>query len=214
MLIEEEYPETVKVHLNRSKIALPFDSVSASLTHQILSKNARRFEGEHYYMLFESTVIEVKEYLKSKIEEDSKFAVNLFGEWMNDFIGYQKEKSRPFSKDVIVSFSDGSEWSLKAIDIYALAEEVDLSNPTAEVVIDKNNPLLTDEDYMLKWVSDNLTWDNLEEIADRVKKPDVTPDYASEWKDAEKRIEAWENTLSVIEMITLDSEEMDDEDID
>ena len=134
-MIEEEYPETVKVHLNRSKIALPFDSVSASLTHQILSKNARRFEGEHYYMLFESTVIEVKEYLKSKIEEDSKFAVNLFGEWMNDFIGYQKEKSRPFSKDVIVSFSDGSEWSLKAIDIYALAEEVDLSNPTAEVVI-------------------------------------------------------------------------------
>ena len=89
-----------------------------------------------------------------------------------------------------------------------------MSNPTAEVVIDKNNPLLTDEDYMLKWVSDNLTWDNLEEIADRVKKPDVTPDYASEWKDAEKRVEAWENTLSVIEMITLDSEEMDDEDID
>jgi hypothetical protein len=214
LLIEEEYPETVKVYLNRSKINLPFDSVSASLTHQILSKNARRFEGEHYYMLFESTVIEVKEYLKSKIDEDSKFAVNLFGEWMNDFIGYQKEKSRPFSKDIIVSFSDGSEWALKAIDIYALAEEVDMSNPTAEVTIDKNSPLLTDEDYMLKWVSDNLTWDKLEEIADRVKKPEVTPDYAGEWKNADKRVEAWENTLSVIEMITLDSEEMDDEDID
>ena len=214
MLIEEEYPETVKVYLNRSKIALPFDSVSASLTHQILSKNARRFEGEHYYMLFESTIIEIKEYLKSKINEDSKFAVNLFGEWMNDFIEYQKEKSRPFSKDVIVSFSDGSEWSLKAIDIYALAEEVDLSNPTAEVTFDRNNPLLTDEDYMLKWVSDNLTWDKLEEIADRVKKPDITPDYVGEWKNAEKRVEAWENTLSIIEMITLDSEEMDDKDID
>ena len=214
MLIEEEYPETVKVYLNRSKIALPFDSVSASLTHQILSKNARRFEGEHYYMLFESTIIEIKEYLKSKINEDPKFAVNLFGEWMNDFIEYQKEKSRPFSKDVIVSFSDGSEWSLKAIDIYALAEEVDLSNPTAEVTFDRNNPLLTDEDYMLKWVSDNLTWDKLEEIADRVKKPDITPDYVGEWKNAEKRVEAWENTLSIIEMITLDSEEMDDEDID
>lgn len=165
-------------------------------------------------MLFESTVIEVKEYLKSKIDEDSKFAVNLFGEWMNDFIGYQKEKSRPFSKDIIVSFSDGSEWALKAIDIYALAEEVDMSNPTAEVTIDKNSPLLTDEDYMLKWVSDNLTWDKLEEIADIVKKPEVTPDYAGEWKNADKRVEAWENTLSVIEMITLDSEEMDDEDID
>jgi hypothetical protein len=154
------------------------------------------------------------EYLKSKINEDPKFAVNLFGEWMNDFIEYQKEKSRPFSKDVIVSFSDGSEWSLKAIDIYALAEEVDLSNPTAEVTFDRNNPLLTDEDYMLKWVSDNLTWDKLEEIADRVKKPDITPDYVGEWKNAEKRVEAWENTLSIIEMITLDSEEMDDEDID
>jgi hypothetical protein len=67
---------------------------------------------------------------------------------------------------------------------------------------------------MLKWVSDNLTWDKLEEIADRVKKPDITPDYVGEWKNAEKRVEAWENTLSIIEMITLDSEEMDDKDID
>ena len=165
-------------------------------------------------MLFESTVIEIKEYLKNKVEDNSKFAINLFGEWMNDFIEYQKEKSRPFSKDVIVSFSDGSEWSFKTIDLFALAENVDMENPTAEVVIDKNNPLLTDEDYMLKWISENLSWDDIEELADRVKKPDVVPDYAGEWKNADKRVEAWENTLSVIEMIALDSEEMDDEDLD
>ena len=66
-MTEDIYPETIKVHLNRSKISLPFNSVCASLTHQILSKNARRFEGEHYYMLFESTVIEIKEYLKNKL---------------------------------------------------------------------------------------------------------------------------------------------------
>ena len=213
-MTEDIYPETIKVHLNRSKISLPFNSVCASLTHQILSKNAKRFEGEHYYMLFESTVIEIKEYLKNKVEDNSKFAINLFGEWMNDFIEYQKEKSRPFSKDVIVSFSDGSEWSFKTIDLFALAENVDMENLTAEVVIDKNNPLLTDEDYMLKWISENLSWDDIEELADRVKKPDVVPDYAGEWKNADKRVEAWENTLSVIEMIALDSEEMDDEDLD
>ena len=74
-----EYPEAVKVYLNRKKISMPFDSVSASLTHQVLSKNARRFEGEHYYMLFESTLIEIKEYLKHKIDQDSKYTLNLFG---------------------------------------------------------------------------------------------------------------------------------------
>ena len=190
---------------------MPFDSVSASLTHQVLSKNARRFEGEHYYMLFESTVIEIKEYLKYKIEEDSKYTLNLFGEWMNDFIEYQKEKSKPFSKDLIVSFSDGSEWSLKAIDIYALAENIDVASPTEEITIDRSNPLFTDEEYMLKWVSENLTWEQVWEIADQVKRPQNSPDYNEEWKSAEKRIEHWENPLTVIEMIALDSEEMDDD---
>ncbi len=206
-----EYPEAVKVYLNRKKISMPFDSVSASLTHQVLSKNARRFEGEHYYMLFESTVIEIKEYLKYKIEEDSKYTLNLFGEWMNDFIEYQKEKSKPFSKDLIVSFSDGSEWSLKAIDIYALAENIDIASPSEEITIDRSNPLFIDEEYMLKWVSENLTWEQVEEIADQVKRPQNSPDYNAEWKNADKRIEHWENPLTVIEMIALDSEEMDDD---
>ncbi len=190
---------------------MPFDSVSASLTHQVLSKNARRFEGEHYYMLFESTVIEIKEYLKYKIEEDPKYTLNLFGEWMNDFIEYQKEKSKPFSKDLIVSFSDGSEWSLKAIDIYALAENIDIASPSEEITIDRSNPLFIDEEYMLKWVSENLTWEQVEEIADQVKRPQNSPDYNAEWKNADKRIEHWENPLTVIEMIALDSEEMDDD---
>jgi hypothetical protein len=206
-----EYPEAVKVYLNRKKISMPFDSVSASLTHQVLSKNARRFEGEHYYMLFESTVIEIKEYLKYKIEEDPKYTLNLFGEWMNDFIEYQKEKSKPFSKDLIVSFSDGSEWSLKAIDIYALAENIDIASPSEEITIDRSNPLFIDEEYMLKWVSENLTWEQVEEIADQVKRPQNSPDYNAEWKNADKRIEHWENPLTVIEMIALDSEEMDDD---
>ncbi len=206
-----EYPEAVKVYLNRKKISMPFDSVSASLTHQVLSKNARRFEGEHYYMLFESTVIEIKEYLKYKIEEDPKYTLNLFGEWMNDFIEYQKEKSKPFSKDLIVSFSDGSEWSLKAIDIYALAENIDIASPSEEITIDRSNPLFIDEEYMLKWVSENLTWEQVEEIADQVKRPQSSPDYNAEWKNADKRIEHSENPLTVIEMIALDSEEMDDD---
>jgi hypothetical protein len=209
-----EYPEAVKVYLNRKKISMPFDSVSASLTHQVLSKNARRFEGEHYYMLFESTLIEIKEYLKHKIDQDSKYTLNLFGEWMNDFIEYQKEKSKPFSKDLIVTFSDGSEWSLKAIDVYALAENIDTSKPSEEIVIDRNNPLFTDEDYMLQWVSDNLTWEQVWEIADQTKRPEQSPKYTDEWKNAEKRIEHWENPLTIIEMIALDSEEMDDEDLD
>ena len=67
---------------------------------------------------------------------------------------------------------------------------------------------------MLQWVSDNLTWEQVWEIADQTKRPEQSPKYTDEWKNAEKRIEQWENPLTIIEMIALDSEEMDDEDFD
>ncbi len=211
--INEECPEQVKVAFNKLKVDMPFDSVISSLAHQILSKNAFKFEGEQYYYFYETTVIEVREYVLEKIKQNSKFVVNLFGDWTQDFLNYQAEKSKPFSKDLIVTFSDQSEWSIKLIDLIALLEDLDRDHDTDEIVIDTKHPLLEDEDALIKWASDNLDWNLLGEMAEEIKRPQPEPDYLSEWKNASKKIVAWEDKVNMFDIISLTSaDESDDED--
>ena len=211
--INEECPEQIKVLFNKLKVDMPFDSVISSLAHQILSKNAFRFEGEQYYYFYETTVIEVREYLLEKLKQNSRFVVNLFGDWTEDFLSYQAEKSKPFSKDLIVTFSDQSEWSIKLIDLVALLEDLDRDNDTDEIIIDTKHPLLEDENALIKWASDNLDWNLLGEMAEEVKRPQPEPDYLSEWKNASKKIVAWEDKVNMFDIISLTSaDESDDED--
>ena len=211
--INEECPEQVKVLFNKLKVDMPFDSVISSLAHQILSKNAFKFEGEQYYYFYETTVIEVREYILEKLKENSKFVVNLFGDWTEDFLSYQAEKSKPFSKDMIVTFSDSSEWSIKLIDLIALLEDLDRDRDTDEIIIDTKHPLLEDEEALIKWASDNLDWNLLGEMAEEIKRPQPEPDYLSEWKNASKKIVAWEDKVNMFDIISLTSaDESDDED--
>jgi hypothetical protein len=211
--INEECPEQVKVAFNKLKIDMPFDSVISSLAHQILSKNAFKFEGEQYYYFYETTVIEVREYVLEKLKENSKFVVNLFGNWTEDFVIYQAEKSKPFSKDLIVTFSDESEWSIKLIDLISLLEDLDRDRDTDEIIIDTKHPLLEDEDALIKWASDNLDWNLLGELAEEIKRPQPEPNYLNEWKNASKKIVAWDDKVNMFDIISLTSvDESDDED--
>ena len=193
---------------------MDFNQVSASMTHQLLNKNARGVDSEHFYMLFETTLIEIKEYLADKASADSNFFANLFGEWFQDFFTYQNEKSKPFSKDVIVTFSDGSEWAIKALDILALAQNFDVKRKNKEIVIDAKDPLLVNDKAMIKWVEKYLKWDDIKDLAEEVKRPQPEVNYEAEWLKASKRVQEWENPISIIEMITLESEPLDEEEDD
>ena len=68
-------PEQIKVLFNKLKVDMPFDSVISSLAHQILSKNAFKFEGEQYYYFYETTIIEVREYILEKLKQNSKLSI-------------------------------------------------------------------------------------------------------------------------------------------
>ncbi len=193
---------------------MDFNQVSASMTHQLLNKNARGVDSEHFYMLFETTLIEIKEYLADKASADINFFANLFGEWFQDFFTYQNEKSKPFSKDVIVTFSDGSEWAVKALDILALAQNFDVKRKNKEIVIDAKDPLLVNDKAMIKWVEKYLKWDDIKDLAEEVKRPQPEIDYDAEWLKADKRVQEWENPISIIEMIALESEPLDEEEDD
>lgn len=194
---------------------MPFENVVSSLSHQILSKNAFRFEGEQYYYIYESTVIEIREFLLEMLKRNKRFVVNLFGEWNKDFLEFQEEKSKPFSKDLIVSFSDGSEWSVKIIDLVSLMDNLERDENTSEIIIDTKNPLLQNEAAMMNWASENLDWNLLSEVAEEIKRPTNCPDYASEWKDATKRIIAWDDKVNMFDIMSLTSiNESDEEDDD
>ena len=211
--INEECPEQVKVLFNKLKVDMPFESVISSLAHQILSKNAFKFEGEQYYYFYETTIIEVREYILEKLKQNSKFVVNLFGEWTKDFLDYQAEKSKPFSKDLIVTFSDGSEWSIKLIDLIALVEDLEIDRDTEEIIIDTKHPYLENEEALIEWASSKLDWNLLSEMAEEVKRPQPEPDYLKEWKDASKKIVAWDDKVNMFDIISLTSmDESDDED--
>lgn len=192
---------------------MPFESVVSSLTHQILSKNAYKFEGEQYYYIYESTVIEIREFLLEMLKRNSKFIVNLFGDWNSDFLAYQEEKSKPFSKDLIVTFSDGSEWSVKIIDLVSLIDNLERDELSKELIIDTKHPLLQDEEAMMDWASKNLDWNLLSELAEEIKRPDNGPDYVKEWKDASKKIVAWDDKVNMFDIMSLTSmNESDDDD--
>ena len=194
---------------------MPFESVVSSLAHQILSKNAFKFEGEQYYYIYESTVIEIREFLLEMLKRNSRFTVNLFGEWNKDFLEFQEEKSKPFSKDLIVRFSDGSEWSIKIIDLVSLMDNLERDEMSKEIIIDTKHPLLQDEEAMMDWASKNLDWNLLSEFAEEIKRPENGPDYVQEWKDASKKIVAWDDKVNMFDIMSLTSmNESDNEDDD
>ncbi len=214
-IVNEECPEQIKVLFNKLKVDMPFESVVSSLAHQILSKNAFKFEGEQYYYIYESTVIEIREFLLEMLKRNSRFTVNLFGEWNKDFLEFQEEKSKPFSKDLIVRFSDGSEWSIKIIDLVSLMDNLERDEMSKEIIIDTKHPLLQDEEAMMDWASKNLDWNLLSEFAEEIKRPENGPDYVQEWKDASKKIVAWDDKVNMFDIMSLTSmNESDDEDDD
>jgi hypothetical protein len=212
--LTEEYPAKINVLLSKKLVPMDFNQVSASMTHQLLNKNARGVDSDHFYMLFETTLIEIKEYLADKASADTNFFANLFGEWFQDFFTYQNEKSKPFSKDVIVTFSDGSEWAVKALDILALAQNFDVKRKSKEIVIDAKDPMLVNDKAMIKWVEKYLKWDDIKDLAEEVKRPQPEIDYDAEWLKANKRVQEWENPISIIEMIALESEPLVEEEDD
>jgi hypothetical protein len=67
---------------------------------------------------------------------------------------------------------------------------------------------------MIKWVEKYLKWDDIKDLAEEVKRPQPEIDYDAEWLKANKRVQEWENPISIIEMIALESEPLDEEDDD
>ena len=78
--------------------------------------------------------------------------------------------------------------------------------------------MINDDDSLLKWIQENLTWNDISHFAEEIQRPQPEPDYNDEWKESLKIIKEWENTFSILELVgktdiideSQDSDEPDD----
>ena len=83
-------PEYLKIVIGSNKIlSMPFNSVVASMTHQFLSSTEdENFVSDTYYYVFVNASKQIEKWLLDCIDEDFLNPINLFGDWMKNFIDY------------------------------------------------------------------------------------------------------------------------------
>lgn len=212
-LIEQEETYYFRVKLGKSSYEIEMSSLIAVMANQIISSNPSLGYDENYDIAFDVTKNEIYEYLKS-LKTDEQDTIDLFGNWFDDFTNFQKQKNKPFCKDLIVEFSDKSQWSIRLIDILSIKAGVEEDS----FEIDIDDPLINDDDLLLKWIQENLSWNDVAHFAEEIQRPQPEPDYNNEWKESFKIIKEWENTFSILELVgktdiidvNQDSDEPDD----
>lgn len=189
-------PEFFEVKIGNSQYELNTDSLVASMAHQYISKSSLE-NIENYDLLFELTKNELHDYLRYLCENKIYF-VDLFGDWQNDFKAFNAKKNEPLCRDLIFSFTDGSKWSIKLIDLIAL--KFPREN---ESVVNFDDSFIADDKKILRWVK-TLTWEDVKDFAEETQRPQPEPDYEFEWKNSKKSIQNWENEISLLEYLERD----------
>jgi hypothetical protein len=104
-----------------------------------------------------------------------------------------------------------SDECLKYIREITGIEDLEVDRDTEEIIIDTKHPYLENEEALIEWASAKLDWNLLSEMAEEVKRPQPEPDYLKEWKDASKKIVAWDDKVNMFDIISLTSMDVSDD---
>lgn len=209
---DESFPEYVKVRLGKNFFEVETKSLISSMALQLIDSSPITNNNENFDVIFDTTKNEIKDYLNDKFEEE-EFFVDLFDDWKNNFREFQSKKHLPFCKDVIVEFSDQSQWSFRMIDLMAFKNS---SPEDDEFDVDYNDPVLQDDVSLLTWLSSEIKWDDIMHLADEIQRPQPEPDYDSEWINSKKYVKTWDKDFNILEMLgitdKIDSEDDEEDD--
>lgn len=201
-------PDYFEVKIGRSIFELETETLLSSMTHQYLSKNAAINEIDNYDVFYGVTKSELKSFLYEKAKGDEIF-IDLFGNWFEEFKVFNEKKNAPLSRDIEFSFSDGSKWVIKILDLMSLR-----SVSESSYIVDFDDPILQDDESFIKWVNE-LDWSDICHLADEILRPQPEPNYAEEWKNITKNIVKWEDNFNIFDFFEIDdtmSEEDSDDD--
>ena len=195
------HPTVVPVVLAGRIMEMSFESVLASMATQLVARSPIP-SGLTYYGTFQLYQSDLEQYLLELFAENTAYQVDLFnGLWGEEFFAGKAEKKKPFCKDLVVTFPDGSEWNLRAIDVATLrAEKIfeDKDDVSPEEFMRVRDKSLEEDEDLLTWVSANLTWEDVAPYAEETRRPQPETDYASAWQSAPKRMQPWDDGTCII----------------
>lgn len=194
--IQVTLPNFFNVKLGNSEFELETDTLMTSLSHQYLFKTSNQTSFDNYDVLFTLVKEEISEYLMELTAKGENF-VDMFGDWYDDFKYFHNTKNDPVCKDIVFSFSDGSKWAIKILDLLTLRDDFKVFK------INYEDPILFDENLLFQWMS-SLSWEEVNTIAEEIERPKPEPNYEEEWKYCVKEIIPWENNESLLDIFNED----------
>lgn len=196
----ENLPAYFEVKIGNSKFQMMTESLITTLCHQYLNKHQNVYNFDHYEVLFHSVKLEIQKFLEHLTNNEIN-ELDLLEDWVDKFQDFQQEKNKYLCKDFVVEFSDNSKWSIKLLDLLSLKYDDE---------IDEDDPMLKNEQLLLKWVT-SLSWKDLEMYAEEIQRPQPEPDYVKEFKKAKKEIVVWEKTMNLLDLLEASNDEEDDD---
>jgi hypothetical protein len=201
MTTNVEIPERIPVVIGKNVFHMESESLIASLVHQTIHKNNLLYNSDDFIMIFDVTKIEITNFLKKKLSKD--------------FEEYQLNKNKLFCKDLIITFPDKLQFSVKFLDVLSLRNAM---LDRDENDIDDDDPVLQDPQLILDWIDENLTWEQLSPYAEYVKTDRQENTRNKNFPKATKKVVEWERQLSIFDFISkgdmILSNEDDDDDED
>ena len=213
MTTNVEIPERIPVIIGKNILHMESESLIASMVHQTIHKNNLLYNSDDFAMIFDVTKIEITNFLKKKLSQDFE-AFDFFDSWMSEFDEYQINKNKLFCKDLLITFPDKIQFSIKFLDILSLRNAM---LDRDENDIDDDDPILNDPQLILDWIEENLTWEQLSPYAEYVKTDRQESTRNKNFPKATKKIIEWEKQLSIFDFISkgdmiISNEDDDDED--
>ena len=196
----ENLPSYFEVKIGNSKFGMMTESLITTLCHQYLNKHQNIYNFDHYEMIFHSVKLEIEKFVETLVEKQVE-ELDLLGNWIEDFQTFQQEKNQHLCRDFVVEFSDGSKWSIRLLDLLSIKYDDE---------IDDDDPILKDENLLLKWIN-TLSWNDLEPFAEEIQRPQPAPDYVKEFKKAKKEIIVWEKTINLLDLLETSNDEDEDD---
>jgi hypothetical protein len=207
-------PESVKIKIGKNIFDADVDVLIASMTHQVIHKNNSLYNSEDFGLVFDITRAEVTSFLESNYDEGAEY-FDLFEDWVSLFDEYQKNKNKLFCKDLIITFPDKTKWQVRILDVLSLRNKLS-GDENSEV--DLGDELLLDDQKLLAWIDENLSWEELSEYAEFLKETRQENTRKKNFQKAKKEIKQWSKQLSIFDFIQVGdmiiSEDEDDDDED
>jgi hypothetical protein len=213
MTTDVELPERIPVIIGKNIFHMESESLIASLVHQTIHKNNLLYNSDDFAMIFDVTKIEITNFLRKKLTPEFE-AFDFFDNWMTEFDEFQIKKNKTFCKDLIITFPDKLQFTVKLLDVISLRNVI-LDKDENDV--DDDDPILNDPQLLLDWIDENLDWEQLSPYAEYVKTDRQENTRNKNFLKATKKIVEWERHLSIFDFISkgdmiLTSDEDDDED--